>query len=75
MRKTYAYYLPHTEVGTLLWLVSLVAIAICQNIDTDRPILREVNDIADGSLFGYSLVLHQTHSSPSNMEEAISGVK
>ena len=53
-------------------LVSLVA---TQNIDTQRPILREVSGLADGSLFGYSLVLHQTLANPSNMDEAISGAR
>ena len=54
-------------------LVSLVALT--QNIDTQRPILREVSGLADGSLFGYSLVLHQTLANPPNMDEAISGVR
>ena len=53
-------------------LVSLVA---TQNIDTQQPILREVGGLADGSLFGYSLVLHQTLANPPNMDEAISGAR
>jgi hypothetical protein len=47
----------------------------CQNIDTRQPILREVNGVADDSLFGYSLVLHQTLANPSNMAEAIDGAR
>ena len=46
-----------------------------QNIDTEQPILREVNGLAEDSLFGYSLVLHQTLSNPSNMAESISGAR
>ena len=47
----------------------------CENIDTKQPILREINGLAEGSLFGYSLVLHQTLANPSNMAEAISGAR
>ena len=54
---------------------SLVTLVATQNIDTNRPILREVSGLADGSLFGYSLVLHQTLANPSNMAEAISGAR
>ena len=54
---------------------SLVALVATHNIDTEQPILREVDGLADGSLFGYSLVLHQTLSNPSNMAETISGAR
>ena len=54
---------------------SLITLVATQNIDTEKPILREVNGLANGSLFGYSLVLHQTLSNLSNMAEAISGAR
>ena len=65
-------YSPHAAVFAALLLVPLAAI---QNIDTDQPIVRQVSDIANGSLFGYSLVLHQTRSSVANMNESIKGVR
>ena len=54
---------------------SFVTLVATQNIDTKRPILREVSGLANGSLFGYSLVLHQTLTNPSNMIEAITGAR
>jgi hypothetical protein len=54
---------------------SFITLVATQNIDTKRPILREVNGLADGSLFGYSLVLHQTLANPSNMAETIDGAR
>ena len=54
---------------------SLITLVATQNIDTKRPILREVSGLANDSLFGYSLVLHQTLTNPSNMIEAISGAR
>ena len=58
------------------WLLALAAIvAHCQNIDTDRPIMREVSGLASDSLFGYSLVLHQTIANPSNRDAALRGAR
>ena len=75
MRIPCSPYKAVTIVVSVL-LVSLpIAIVTCQNIDTDKPILREVSGLGEDSLFGYSLVLHQTHSNPSNMEEAINGAR
>ena len=62
-------------VSLLIITNSLVTLVATQNIDTKRPILREVSGLADGSLFGYSLVLHQTLANPSNMTQAISGAR
>lgn len=70
-------YSPRTAAAALL-VVSLVASAACQNIDTDQPILREANGLADDSLFGYSLVLHQTDTTPMaslSRENALSGAR
>ena len=62
-------------VSLLIITHSLVTLVATQNIDTKRPILRGVSGLANGSLFGYSLVLHQTLPNPSNMIEAISGAR
>ena len=62
-------------LSLLIIINSLVALVATQNVDTKRPILREVSGLADGSLFGYSLVLHQTLASPSNMVETINGAR
>ena len=62
-------------LSLLIIINSLVTLVATQNVDTKRPILREVSGLADGSLFGYSLVLHQTLASPSNMVEAINGAR
>ena len=59
----------------LMWLMSVSTITTCQNIDVDHPILREVSGLEDGSLFGYSLVLHQTSNNPATMAKALSGAK
>ena len=53
----------------------IVGVACYSNIDVDRPILREVSDLQEGSFFGYSLVLHQTSENPTTMAEALNGVK
>ena len=62
-------------LSLLIIINSLVTLVATQNVDTKRPILRKVSGLADGSLFGYSLVLHQTLASPSNMVEAINGAR
>ena len=62
-------------LSLLIIINSLVTLVATQNVDTKRPILREVSGLADGSLFGYSLVLHQTLASPSNMVETINGAR
>ena len=62
-------------LGSVVFLLISSSLTDCQNIDTKQPILREINGVADGSLFGYSLVLHQTLFNPSNMAEAISGAR
>ena len=62
-------------LSVLIITNSLVTLVVAQNIDTKRPILREVSGLAEGSLFGYSLVLHQTLANPSNMTEAISAAR
>ena len=49
--------------------------ALATNIDTDRPILREVPSLANDSLFGYSLVLHQTLVNPTNRMQALNGAR
>ena len=62
-------------LSSVVFLLISSSLIDCQTIDTRQPILREINGLADGSLFGYSLVLHQTLSNPSNMDEAISGAR
>ena len=57
------------------WLLALAIIADCQNVDIDHPILREVSGLASDSLFGYSLVLHQTTANPSTMAQALNGAR
>ena len=59
----------------MLSLASFITIAVCQNIDVDSPISREVSGLASRDLFGYSLVLHQTNANPTTMAEALQGVK
>ena len=61
--------------AVFLLISSSLRLTECRNIDTRQPILREVSGLADGSLFGYSLVLHQTLASPSNMDEATAGAR
>ena len=60
-----------------LWVVLslVVTVASANNLDVERPVLREVSDVGSESLFGYSMVLHQTTASPSNMAEALNGVR
>ena len=59
-----------------LWLFALATVATCQNIDTARPILREAPDgIANDSLFGYSLVLHEAVANPSSRADALIGAR
>ena len=62
-------------LGSVVFLLISSSLINSQNIDTKQPILREVNGLADGSLFGYSLVLHQTLANPSSMAEAINGAR
>lgn len=64
-----------TAFPIALLLKCLAGIALCQNIDTEQPILREVSGLENGSLFGYSLVLHQTATNPSSVNETIDGVR
>ena len=63
------------SVVFLLATLSSSSLVACQSIDTRQPILREVSGLADGSMFGYTLVLHQTSSNPSNMNQAINGAR
>ena len=65
----------YTAVFIPAWLFALAIVAKCQNIDTDRPILREVSGLHNDSLFGYSLVLHQTIANPSSRDAALSGAR
>ena len=60
-----------------LWTVLslVVALANANNLDVERPVLREVSSIGNDTLFGYSMVLHQTRDSPSNMAQALNGVR
>ena len=58
----------------LAWLLTYT-LATGQNIDTDRPILREVSGLPNDSLFGYSLVLHQTIANPSSRDAALRGAR
>ena len=70
--------LPRLRLLSMLIIINPLVTMVASthwNIDTEQLILREVNGLADGSLFGYSLVLHQTLSNPSNMDEAISGAR
>ena len=65
----------YTAIFIPAWLFALATVANCQNIDTDRPILREVSGLHNDSLFGYSLVLHQTIANPSSRDEALRGAR
>lgn len=66
---------PQQMSALIIAYLSLVTSVAAQNIDTRQPILREVNGLDDGSLFGYSLVLHQTLNNPASMAEATRGVR
>ena len=58
-----------------LIFAALVTLANSSNIDTDKPILREVSGLRNDSLFGYSLVLHQTSANPTTMDQALRGAR
>lgn len=45
------------------------------NIDTQRPILREVTGLGNSSYFGYTLSLHQTATNVSNSSQALSAAR
>lgn len=62
-------------VSSVITLMLESRLVMCQNIDTEHPILRAVSGLAEGSLFGYSTVLHQTLSNSSSMNESIRGVR
>ena len=53
----------------------IIGVAHSNNIDVDRPILREVSELQNDSFFGYSVVLHQTSENPTTMAQALEGVK
>ena len=65
----------YTAIFIPAWLFAFATVANCQNIDTDRPILREVSGLHNDSLFGYSLVLHQTIANPSSRDAALRGAR
>ena len=82
--KLYSTGLQRSMVGTYsslrslaaaLVLLSLSTTAICQNIDTAQPILRQVPGLDNDAYFGYTLVLHQTANNPNGMAEAINGAR
>lgn len=57
-------------------LLFLVGSGVCQNIDTEQPIVRSVpGNQDDQAFFGYTLVLHQTNSNPGNLANAVSGAR
>ena len=62
-------------LGLLISVTLVAQIANSLNIDTEQPILREVSELGDNSLFGYSLVLHQLNANPTTMAEALSGAR
>lgn len=63
------------EVALCLTLLSDLVHSRNNNIDTRRPILREVSGLGDSSYFGYTLSLHQTATNASNSSEAVSAAR
>ena len=64
-------------LGWLVFMLTAVSAQSSSNfaIDTNRPILRQIEGLENNSYFGYSLVLHQQNANPANMAEALSSVR